>query len=219
MFRVRFCLHVVGLFLLSVLFGLKVSRSGGVEGLYMYFTSWMWTLALLFFSFVSGCIVCPKAWDLFCYFGVSFTHGVCWMVYILFCAVVLSNSEIMEQMTHTYSFGTVFVGEKITHAFPLLAVLVTIGVYLDRLRQVPNPFTHPVMYKRVLLALYWYLAPLTFIGIYAACFDPWQVYRSKLTFAESLAVCCVTLGISQTLLLVVLFYFRRDNKPSYSMIR
>lgn len=46
MFRVRFCLHVVGLFLLSTLFGLKVSRSGGVEGLYMYFTSWMWTLAL-----------------------------------------------------------------------------------------------------------------------------------------------------------------------------
>lgn len=141
------------------------------------------------------------------------------MVYILFCAVVLSNSEIMERMTHTYSFGTVFVGEKITHAFPLLAVLITIGVYLDRLRQVPNPFTHPVLHKRILLSLYWFLAPLSFIGVYAACFDPWEVYRSKLTFGESLAVCCVTLGISQTVLLVVLFYFRNDSKPAYSTIR
>ena len=80
MFRVRFVLHCVGLFLLSTLFGLKVSRSGGEPGLYAFFTTWMWTLMLVFFCFVSGCIVYPKAWRLFTFFGLSVTHGVCWMV-------------------------------------------------------------------------------------------------------------------------------------------
>ena len=66
-----------------------------------------------------------KAWRLFTFFGLNVTHGVVWMVrldvcgrqtltrvqvYILYCAVVLSNSEPLEQMTHSYGFGVVFIG-------------------------------------------------------------------------------------------------------------
>ena len=31
-------------------------------------------------------------------------------VYILYCAVVLSNSKPLEEMTHSYGFGVVFIG-------------------------------------------------------------------------------------------------------------
>lgn len=34
----------------------------------------------------------------------------CVQVYILYCAVVLSNSDPLEEMTHSYGFGVVFIG-------------------------------------------------------------------------------------------------------------
>ena len=97
-----------------------------------------------------------------------------------------------------------------------------IGLYLDAIRnEASNPFLHPVLWKRVLLGIYWYCMPLVFIGIYSAINDPWQVYKSKLTFAESLAISCAVLAIVQTLLLLVLFYFRRSpsKKAGYASVR
>ena len=35
---------------------------------------------------------------------------MCVQVYILYCAVILSNSEPLEEMTHSYGFGVVFIG-------------------------------------------------------------------------------------------------------------
>ena len=40
-----------------------------------------------------------------------------------------------------------------------------------------------------------------------AIFDPWQVYRSRLTFWESFSVCVGTLVVVQTLLLLAIFYY------------
>ena len=97
-----------------------------------------------------------------------------------------------------------------------------IGLYLDAIRQeASNPFIHPILWKRVLLGLYWYCMPLAFIGIYAAVNDPWQVYKSKLTFADSVGISCGVLVIVQTLLLLVLFYFRRSpsKKAAYASVR
>ena len=45
------------------------------------------------------------------YVGAYAVHTLTWpQVYILYCAVVLSNSEPLEEMTHSYGFGVVFIG-------------------------------------------------------------------------------------------------------------
>ena len=43
--------------------------------------------------------------------GACVVHTLtCAQVYILYCAVVLSYSEPLEEMTHSYGFGVVFIG-------------------------------------------------------------------------------------------------------------
>ena len=135
------------------------------------------------------------------------------MVYVLYMAVVLSNPAPLQALSATYGFGIVFVGEKVTHALPLITVMFIVGLHMDSLRQYavsPLELGANVL-QRVCLLLWWYFAPLGFAGIYRAIFDPWQVYRSRLTFWESFSVCVGTLVIVQTLLLLAIFYYRRPK--------
>ena len=141
------------------------------------------------------------------------------MVYVLYMAVVLSNPEPLQALSSTYGFGIVFVGEKVTHALPLITVMFIIGLHMDNLRKYGvSPLSletkrkiggwHLQRLMRAGALLWWYFGPLIFAGIYRAVFDPWQVYNSRLTFWESFAVCVTTLVIVQTLLLLAIFYYR-----------
>ena len=133
----------------------------------------------------------------------------------------------MAAMQQQLGLGTVFIGEKITHALPLLCVLVflvfniqTISYHSKSLKTWRVPISRKILPKNSkdvhinmywLLILYWYLGPLFMAGVYRAVFSPWQVYHSRLTFWESFAVVCGCLLFTQTLLLLAIFY--RESDP------
>ena len=50
----------------------------------------------------------PRLWQESSVSLLCLTHGVAWMVYVLYMAVVLSNPAPLQAVSATYGFGIVF---------------------------------------------------------------------------------------------------------------
>ena len=209
----RIIVHIFGCFILMGALGLKCSRTNG-NTFGIYYTTWMWILVCFFFAVVIVPLTDKSYWEYFAAALLFLVVGVCFMVYILYCAIILSNPVPMAVMQDQLGVATVFVGEKVTHALPLLCVLVFLIFNIDIISQCCTKAwvtKWTKKWQRALLLFYWYSGPLIMSFVYSV-HSPWQVYHSKLTYAESVAVVCCCLLVTQPLLWLAIF--RRGRSQS-----
>lgn len=192
-----FYIQLVCAALLAMVFGFKTAGSTSPGEVYIYFTSWMWTVLLIWCWWLLAALLCPSLWR-----GVAcglffFAFGATWNVFIVFTAVVLSNGEALTRFQGDMTFGELYAGEKVTHGVPVLAMLgfaimnyrslrtATRGLYKHWWDGRPFPASRTAFCA---LAAWWLLGSLAVMGIYGSYTDPWATYRSRLSWGESFAV-------------------------------
>ena len=210
--RVALWVHVIGFGALSVIMGFKAA--GNIDYFGTYFTTWSWCLLMVFLWLGTVVQLVPRMWP-FVACGIFFLcHGVVWMVVVLFTAVVYSNPDALLHMEKYMSFSIIFAGEKVSHGLCVIVLIcwatlnnTAMNITLRSVRAKLKP----VFYG--LLVAYWYLDPLFMIGIYSSYHDPWQTYKSKLTYFQSFVICAGTVALVNSLMLYI-FIYKRDNSKA-----
>ena len=210
----RVMVHLAGTFLMAAIMGFKNSHVNP-ENFGEYFTTWMWVLLLAWLVIAIVPLQRPDLMRPVATALLFTTHGACWLVYILFTAVVYSNPDSFLRFEKgLVTFGALFLGEKVTHGLPLIVMLVYVMMHVGALRRALRPMRpnsgDPAAMTRTawtcLVLFWWFASPLVLLGIYAAFHDAWQTYRSKLAYWEAAVVSLGAVGISNGLLLFALVY-------------
>ena len=211
----RWYIHMAAYIMLAVIMGFKSSGSTPSD-FSRYFTTWMW-VALCVFMWLSACAhIAPEMWPFVagaCYFV---TFGCTFLVYVLFTAVVYSNSDaLLRFVGPDLSFGELFLGERVTHGIPVITMccysFANADVLKYTLRNIKTQLDKRSAWYFPLLVCYWYIMPLGLIGVYGALHDPWSTYRSRLTYMESFIVSTGTLLLVISIPVYVFIY-----KKNYS---
>lgn len=191
-----FALHTVIATLLTCIHAFKVYGST-VNEVFVYFTTWSWTVLLVWMWWMLVAMMCPRIWTPVLATLYFLALGAVFEVFVLFSAVVWSNPQaLLRFQGDNMSFGELFVGEKITHGGPVISMLafsvMNAGVFRRHLHALYRRMwtTNPALFCA--LCAWWLLGALAMLGIYGSYHDAWATYKSRLTWTESFAIGLVT---------------------------
>ena len=214
--------HLVGTFVLAGFFGVECRDTDTSSAFFSHFTTWSWTLLLLFLATATPAVADPAYWVVVTAVGFFWTFGVVFVVLILLCVMTYRDEIVILRYS---DFSTVYVGayrgcgvgvrrpntktesykgDKILHTLPCFVMLLFFILFKRYLRSA-TAFILGTKW-RVAAYIWFYVSPLILIIIYGATHDLYVQYRSTMPNWLGALSTIITLGITQSLLLWILVW-------------
>lgn len=180
----RFCITMSWCFVLWLGTGVRIMIDDGHY--FMYFTNWIWTFNLVFYSFdFIGFL------DFTNQVHFYLIYGVLWMFFgqvsVVFWEVnfiLYEAPQLMTDQAEKYGYGTVIVAEKLVHTFPYIVILVWLMCAFPEIIKVLATFPWVKGHKLRFVgyvAMNFAFAQVPF-GIYMANYDFNKVYQVTYPF-------------------------------------